>query len=170
MNKENILKQLHQHLKLQQKKLSLAESCTGGMLASTITEQAGSSLWFDRAYITYSNQSKIDLLSVNAKSLNLFGAVSEQVAKEMASGCLVNSRCDYALSITGIAGPEGGSAEKPVGTIWFALARRCKGITQDKKQPLEVISMLQNFTGDRQQIREKAVCYALTQLVDFINK
>ncbi|MFK5891944.1 MAG: CinA family protein [Pseudomonadota bacterium] len=173
MNKENILNQLHQRLLLQQKKLSLAESCTGGMLASTITERAGSSLWFDRAYITYSNQSKMDLLSVNRKTLEQFGAVSEQVAREMVTGCLQNSGCDYALSITGIAGPEGGSIKKPVGTVWFALAGHCTGIGKDKSpdnQQLEVKSLLQQFEGDRQHIREKAVYFALTQLLDFVNK
>lgn len=99
-----------------------AESCTGGMIAATLTDIAGSSDVFERGFVTYSNEAKHQMLDVSAESLNRFGAVSESVAKEMAYGALANSRGDIAVSVTGVAGPGGGSAEKPVGLVWIGLA------------------------------------------------
>ena len=102
--------------------IATAESCTGGLIAGTLTEVAGSSAVFDRGFVTYSNEAKMDLLSVAKADLMAYGAVSEQVARQMASGALANSRAQIAVSVTGIAGPGGGSADKPVGTVYFGLA------------------------------------------------
>jgi len=99
-----------------------AESCTGGLIAGILTEVAGSSAVFDRGFVTYSNEAKMDLLSVAEDDLQAYGAVSEQVARQMASGALARSRAQIAVSVTGIAGPGGGSPEKPVGTVFFGLA------------------------------------------------
>lgn len=135
--------------------LVTAESCTGGGLAQTITEIAGSSDWFDRSFVTYSNQAKNEMLGVKVESLDKFGAVSEQVAQEMAVGALHHSHADIAVSITGIAGPGGGSIDKPVGTVWFGLAGQASFIQVERKL----------FDGDRSQIRNQSICHAL-QLID----
>ncbi|OQW69109.1 MAG: damage-inducible protein CinA [Proteobacteria bacterium ST_bin12] len=145
--------------------LILAESCTGGMVAEAITSVAGSSAWFDRAYVTYSNQSKIDLLNVLSETLNNHGAVSEQTATEMALGCIskvclnktgVNDRKKLiAGSITGIAGPDGGTADKPVGTVCFAWA--------SSDSPVETQTKV--FSGNRQQIRQQATVFMLENLI-----
>ena len=113
-------------LKLKQTGLMLAtaESCTGGWLAQCITAVPGSSGWFDRGYVTYSNAAKTEMLGVEPGLIDRYGAVSEQVARAMAAGALRNSDADIAIAITGIAGPGGGSLEKPVGTVWIALQRR----------------------------------------------
>lgn len=102
--------------------LAVAESCTGGLIASTATMMAGSSQWFDRGFVTYCNQAKMDMLGVKAETLDKRTAVSKEVAAEMAQGALKNSQADYALAVTGIAGPGGGTKEIPVGTVFVALA------------------------------------------------
>ncbi|MBD1545768.1 CinA family protein [Roseibium aggregatum] len=102
--------------------IATAESCTGGLIAGILTEIAGSSDVFDRGFVTYSNDAKKDLLSVDEADLEAYGAVSQQVARQMASGALANSRGQIAVSVTGVAGPGGGSKEKPVGTVYFGLA------------------------------------------------
>ncbi len=140
--------------------LILAESCTGGMVAEAVTSVAGSSAWFDRAYITYSNQSKIDLLNVLSETLNHYGAVSEQTAIEMALGCINKARLNdsenlIAGSITGIAGPSGGTAQKPVGTVCFAWV----GLD------LPMQSQTKFFSGNRQQIRQQATVFMLENLI-----
>jgi len=104
--------------------LTTAESCTGGMIAASLTDIAGSSAVFDRGFVTYSNAAKMEMLDVSAASLDRFGAVSEAVAKEMAFGALARSMADIAVSVTGIAGPGGGSVDKPVGLVWFARAEQ----------------------------------------------
>jgi nicotinamide-nucleotide amidase len=164
MTNNQLLDKLHTTLLEQHKTLATAESCTGGMIAATITNRSGSSAWFDRGFVTYSNQSKIDLLAVRQEILETHGAVSEKVAREMAIGCLKYSKCDYALSITGIAGPSGGSVGKPVGTVWFAWAKN----TSDNEGAIEVKSMIQHFDGDRGQVREQSVSFALSELLKFI--
>jgi nicotinamide-nucleotide amidase len=176
VNKETLLITLQQKMQNQQAKLALAESCTGGKIASEITNLAGCSQWFDRAYITYSNQAKTDLLSVKTTTLDKYGAVSKEVAQEMVMGCLKKSACDYALSVTGIAGPGGGSATKPVGTVWFSWAKyKNKEIEQNtykstiENSHIQVKSLMQKFDGDRLEIREKAVNFALSQLLDFMS-
>jgi nicotinamide-nucleotide amidase len=135
--------------------LCVAESCTGGMLSEQITESAGSSAWFSCGFITYSNQSKMQMLSVKESSLNEYGAVSEQVAYEMAIGALAKSNCNLSVSITGIAGPDGGSDEMPVGMVCFAWA-----IKEDIP-----VTDIKYFTGDRQAIRRQATQHALSGLI-----
>lgn len=133
-------------------KLALAESCTGGMAAQYITAIPGSSGWFERGFVTYSNAAKIEMLGVSPQSLDQHGAVSEQTAREMALGALKHSHADIAVAITGIAGPDGGSAEKPVGTVCFAWANTAGNVTIETR----------HFAGDRELIRRQSVYHALT--------
>jgi len=137
-------------------RLAVAESCTGGWVAQSLTAVAGSSAWFDRGFVSYSNAAKCDMLGVPETTLARHGAVSEAVARAMAQGALNNSLADWALSITGIAGPSGGSPEKPVGTVCFAWAGRESGC----------VAMSCHFTGDRAAVREQSVRHALTGLLD----
>lgn len=134
-------------------KLALAESCTGGMAAACVTAIPGSSAWFERGFVTYSNESKIELLGVSPQTLEKYGAVSEETAQEMALGALKHSHADIAAAITGIAGPDGGSAEKPVGMVCFAWAYKSGKVVCDT----------QHFAGDRQTIRGLSVQHALNQ-------
>jgi nicotinamide-nucleotide amidase len=136
--------------------LALAESCTGGMVAQAVTSIAGSSGWFDRGFVSYSNLAKIEMLGVSNKTLDTYGAVSEQTAIEMASGALINSHAKITGSITGIAGPDGGTPEKPVGTICFAWAEANKPIT----------TITKHFQGDRQEIRQQAAITMMAGLID----
>ena len=145
-------------LKAKGLKLALAESCTGGLVSSLITEIAGSSAWFDRGFVTYSNQAKIEMLGVSASTLEIEGAVSEATAIEMAQGAVTHSTADIAASITGIAGPDGGSAEKPVGTVCFAWAT-----TDGKSQSSRL-----HFAGTRQQVREQAAKAVLQGLLKLL--
>lgn len=142
---------------LQAKSLSIAtaESCTGGWLAKCCTDLPGSSNWFDRGFIPYSNQAKKDCLSVTTKTLNHFGAVSEQTALEMAKGALKHSRANLSVAITGIAGPDGGTLSKPVGTVWFAWAT----------SPQHAEAALHTFSGDREMIRKQAVVTAINGII-----
>ncbi|MDF7676997.1 nicotinamide-nucleotide amidase [Neisseriaceae bacterium ESL0693] len=137
--------------------VTCAESCTGGLLAAEFTRLPGSSNWFQMGYVTYSNQAKQHLLNVNHTTLNHYGAVSEECVREMALGALIDAKADYALSISGIAGPEGGSVEKPVGTVWFGLAT---------KQRIWARKHL--FSGSRDQIRAQAVIFALQFLHQYL--
>lgn len=139
--------------------LALAESCTGGMVAQAVTSVAGSSAWFDRGFVTYSNQAKIEMLGVSAKTLETFGAVSEETASEMALGCLKHSKAQIVGSITGIAGPDGGSATKPVGTVCFAIALKNQCFTST-----------QYLTGNREKIRQQATAFLMRQLIDRLNQ
>jgi nicotinamide-nucleotide amidase len=135
-------------------RLATAESCTGGWVAQVVTATAGSSDWFERGVVTYSNESKRELLGVSERTLEEQGAVSEQTAGEMALGAIAVSHADVALAITGIAGPGGGSADKPVGTVCFAWAVR-------GAQP---VTAREQFDGDREAVRRSAVIFALTRL------
>ena len=135
--------------------LVIAESCTGGLVCSTITSVSGSSKWFDRGFVTYSNQSKCDLLGVTNKTLNNHGAVSQNVANEMALGALQNSHGNLSLSITGIAGPNGGTKDKPVGTVYFAICNQSSVIFESRS----------NFVGTRGEIQEKALLFAFNNLL-----
>ncbi len=139
--------------------LALAESCTGGMVAEAITSIAGSSAWFDRGFVTYSNAAKMDMLGVYGKTLETFGAVSEQTAAEMAIGALKNSTAQIAGSITGIAGPDGGSAEKPVGTVCFAWVAENKPVS----------TCTQHFSGDRSSVRHQAAMFMMAGLIESLN-
>ncbi len=137
-------------------RLATAESCTGGLVCAALTHIAGSSDVVDRGFVTYSNEAKSELLGVPAAWIEADGAVSESVARQMASGALLRSRADVAVSVTGIAGPGGGSAEKPVGLVWFGCAWRTG----------EVVATRALFTGDRAAIREQSVRTALALLSD----
>jgi nicotinamide-nucleotide amidase len=136
--------------------LAAAESCTGGWLAQSVTAIAGSSAWFDRGFVTYSNAAKVDMLGVPESVLERHGAVSEAVARAMAQGVLAQSAADWSVAITGIAGPSGGSPEKPVGTVCFAWARKDGGCE----------AKTCHFGGDRAGVREQSVRYALNGLIE----
>jgi len=131
--------------------LVTAESCTGGWVAQSITAIAGSSAWFDRGFVTYSNAAKQEMLGVPVATLSRHGAVSEATARAMAQGAIANSRADWAIAITGIAGPGGGSPDKPVGTVCFAWAQRDGGCE----------AQTCCFDGDRAAVREQSVIHAL---------
>lgn len=145
--------------------LATAESCTGGLIGSFITDVPGSSSWFDRGFITYTNKSKSELLGVQADTLVQFGAVSSETAFEMVNGALSHSDANIAVSVTGIAGPTGGSKEKPVGTVCFGFAHKGQLIgnkTVESKVETKV------FAGDREQVRLQTVKYALQQLCEIV--
>jgi nicotinamide-nucleotide amidase len=135
-----------------------AESCTGGWLAKCCTDLAGSSAWFDRGFVTYSNASKQDMLNVQEQTLITHGAVSQYVSEEMAQGALNNSQADIAVAITGIAGPDGGSVDKPIGTVWIAWAKAD-----------HTFSQLFQFEGKREQIRYLAIIESINGLISTIN-
>lgn len=139
-------------------KLATAESCTGGGVGEAITRTPGSSAWFDRGFVTYSDYAKVDLLGVKQETLGSHGAVSEQVAREMAMGALHQSDADLVVAVTGVAGPDGGTATKPVGLVWFAFASLEEGCE----------SRFEVFGGDRAAIREQAVREALRGLAAMI--
>lgn len=154
MNANDLTKTLAQMLLSRNWTVSLAESCTGGLVSATLTELAGSSEWFERGYITYSNEAKTECLDVPVELIESHGAVSEPVAKAMAEGARINSGSNVAISITGVAGPSGGSAEKPVGTVCFGWATENQAHTKTMK-----------FVGDRQMIRQQATEFALAELI-----
>jgi nicotinamide-nucleotide amidase len=147
---DELAKKLGVRLKRANAMLATAESCTGGWAAQVVTSVAGSSAWFERGFVTYSNAAKQELLGVRAETLRAHGAVSEETAREMARGALQRSQGTIAVSITGVAGPAGGTAEKPVGTVCFAWARGG-----------EVRSETRRLTGDRESIRRQSVILAL---------
>lgn len=140
--------------------MTTAESCTGGWIAKVLTDIPGSSQWFERGFVTYSNEAKQELVGVTAASLEQAGAVSEPVVKEMAEGARARAKAQFAVSVSGIAGPDGGSAEKPVGTVWFAFAAQA--------QP--TLTLREVFTGDREAVRRQATACALLKLRDYFLK
>ena len=157
--------ELGEVLKERNLSFALAESCTGGLVAATVTDIAGSSAWFDRGFVTYSNESKIEMLGIRAETLQKYGAVSEQTATEMALGCLKKSALKHnhaqiAGSITGIAGPDGGSKEKPVGTVCFAWV--------GTKLPLSTTT--KRFFGNRQEVRQQAAIAMMSGLIERIKR
>jgi nicotinamide-nucleotide amidase len=136
-------------------RLATAESCTGGWVAQVLTAVAGSSVWFERGFVTYANEAKQEMLGVSPQMLAAQGAVSEATAVAMATGALRHSHADWALAITGIAGPDGGSPDKPVGTVCFAWAEQAGQCTSETRR----------FPGDRQQVRAQSVAHALNGLL-----
>lgn len=140
--------------------LTTAESCTGGWVSQCITDVPGSSEWFDRGFVTYSNESKTEMLGVSPETLATYGAVSEATVRAMAEGALKHSRADIAVAISGIAGPDGGSWEKPVGTVWFAWQR----VGQPCRTHREC------FSGDRREIRRQAVEAVLWGILDVCHR
>ena len=134
--------------------LALAESCTGGAIAQAVTDVPGSSAWFDRGFVTYSNAAKLEMLGVKQTTLDDFGAVSQETALEMVAGTLAHSHANLALAVTGIAGPDGGSAEKPIGTVFISW--QCRGHSG--------VCVKQCFSGDRLAIRRQVVGFCLYKL------
>lgn len=130
-----------------------AESCTGGLISGVLTSVSGSSAWVDRGFVTYSNEAKMEMLGVSGQTLAAFGAVSEETAREMALGALRHSRATMAYSVTGVAGPTGGSADKPVGMVCFGFA-----------DPHGVHTSTCHFAGDRSSVREQSVNFVLARL------
>lgn len=153
-----LVEQLAAALIARQQMLATAESCTGGWVAKLCTDQVGSSAWFDRSMVTYSNAAKQDMLGVKALTLAQYGAVSEAVAAEMVQGCLQNSAADIALAISGIAGPSGGSVEKPVGTVCFAWANTVG----------KTVLQTCHFSGNREDVRLQAVTHALRGTLELL--
>jgi len=161
MNANQILaKRLGTQLEKHQAFIATAESCTGGWIAKTLTDLPGCSAWFEYGFVTYGNNAKLKLLGVDPGLLERHGAVSREVAEAMVAGTLAASGAYLALAVTGIAGPNGGTPEKPVGTVWFAY--QASGA-----QPLSVCHL---FHGDRDTVRRLAVSTALTGVLDYLDK
>ena len=152
--------QLAEKLVKTSSKLVIAESCTGGGLAEILTRIPGSSAWFERGFVTYSNESKQEMLDVTSETLQQHGAVSEETAIAMAEGALNNSRAEYSVAITGVAGPDGGTEDKPVGTVCIAWYKRDEDGNSTRIQ----------FKGDRLKIREQSCLLAMQGLIDMLQK
>ena len=147
-------------LKARGLKLVTAESCTGGWVAQAVTAVSGSSDWFERGFVTYSNEAKQEMLGVRTETLDAAGAVSEETALEMARGALASSRAQVAVSVTGVAGPTGGTAAKPVGMVCFGWALAGGGANAATK----------HFRGDREQVRRQSVIFALQGVLERIGE
>jgi PncC family amidohydrolase len=166
MQSEHILKEaesLVNSLKKTNKKICFAESCTGGLISSYITSISGASEVFDRSFITYSNNAKNEMIGVKKKTLQEFGAVSEETAKEMAIGALKESKADISISVTGIAGPTGGSPEKPVGLVYIGLAHKVE-------EEIYCEAFKNNFNGNREKVRNLTSLKALKIVGRIIEK
>jgi nicotinamide-nucleotide amidase len=153
-----LIREVVHALKRQELMLATAESCTGGWVAQVITSVAGSSEWFERGFVAYTNLAKREMLGVSTTTLSRYGAVSEQCARAMAEGALTHSHAQVALAVTGIAGPSGGTPEKPVGTVCFAWAAKKR----------ESVTVKHLFTGDRESVRRQSVITVLQGLLEFI--
>jgi len=138
--------------------MASAESCTGGLIAAACTDRAGSSHWFERGFVTYSNVAKTEMLGVDVALIERHGAVSEEVVRAMAQGALARSPAQAAVAVTGVAGPGGGSADKPVGTVWFGWATPAGTVTEVKR-----------FDGDRAAVRQATVAHALARLLELLS-
>ena len=154
---QQLSEKLAEILNEKQLKLAVAESCTGGGIAYALTGLSGSSAWFERGFVTYSNEAKHEMLGVPNELLIEYGAVSEAVAKAMAGGAVKHSYADIAVSVTGVAGPNGGSKEKPVGTVWFGFC-----VNQ------ELHALLKQFDGDRASVREQSISFALEEVMKLL--
>jgi nicotinamide-nucleotide amidase len=153
---KSLARRIGVRLKKRNLKLATAESCTGGWIAQTVTSVSGSSGWFDRGFVTYSNEAKKELLGVRGGTLSRHGGVSLETAKEMAAGALARSRAQVAIAVTGVAGPGGGTKAKPVGTVCFAWSR--------KRGAME--SFVRHFRGGRERVRRQSVVFALKGLLE----
>jgi nicotinamide-nucleotide amidase len=152
-----LVQELADRLQKYRQKVCAAESCTGGLIAKTFTDLAGSSDWFERGFVTYSNEAKSEMLAVPASLIEDYGAVSEAVATAMASGALRHSRADFSVAVTGVAGPGGGSDDKPVGTVWIAVA-----------SSEQMLAKRYQFEGDRQAVRAATLITAIEVLLDLV--
>lgn len=157
---ENMAIQIGSALKSHGLVLATAESCTGGAVASAITDIAGSSEWFERGFITYSNEAKREMLGIAQDILTRYGAVSEAVVREMVAGALCHSHAQVALAVSGIAGPAGGMPDKPVGTVWFAW-----GVKEG-----QCVARLHHLSGNRAEIRMQSVCIAFQGVLELLNQ
>lgn len=146
-------------LKARGERLVSAESCTGGWVAQVVTSVAGSSEWFERGFVTYSNEAKHELIGVRGETLARHGAVSEETAREMALGALAASHGTIALAVTGVAGPSGGTPAKPVGMVCFAWAGRSGAVKSETR----------HFTGDREKVRRQSVMRALQGVIEWLD-
>ena len=156
MQEDPLVLALAQALRREGSRLATAESCTGGLIAAACTAVAGSSDWFERGFVTYSNEAKTESIGVEARLIAAHGAVSEPVALAMAKGALAHSNAQIAVAVTGIAGPGGGTPDKPVGTVWLATARS-GGVAEAERLQLQ---------GDRSAIRAQTVLRAIERLVE----
>lgn len=152
---ESVLRRLAEELQLRGWSIVTAESCTGGGVAAALTDVPGSSAWFDRGWVTYSNMAKMEVLGVPAELLERWGAVSGPVAQAMVEGALRHSPAELAIAVTGIAGPGGGTPDKPVGLVWFAWGRRGHPVRSAQKR----------FAGDRAAVRRAATLWCLAELL-----
>lgn len=160
---ETLSIQVGQKLKEQGKTVTTAESCTGGWVAKVLTDISGSSDYFQRGFVTYSNEAKHQMIGVKEASLEQYGAVSQQVVKEMAIGALHEAGADFAISVSGIAGPGGGSVEKPVGTVWFGFVQKQADNT------VSITTQHRVFQGDRNEVRFQSTAYILETLLKQLN-
>jgi len=152
-----LVERLAAQLQQRQWMLATAESCTGGLIAAACTDLSGSSNWFERGFVSYSNPAKNELLGVAAAQIKRHGAVSEEVARAMAAGALARSRAQVAVAVTGVAGPTGGTPDKPVGLVWFGYAL-----------PGQLLTEKMNFPGDRAAVRAATVHHALSRLLELM--
>lgn len=157
-NRDEIAAQVGSALKAHGLMLATAESCTGGGVAQAITDIAGSSAWFERGFVTYANQAKIEMLDVRPQTLQQHGAVSEATVREMVAGALLHSHAQVALAVSGIAGPGGGTPDKPVGTVWFAWA----------VQNGTILTRRHLLAGDRAAVRAQSVRIALQGVLELL--
>jgi nicotinamide-nucleotide amidase len=157
-NNAVLVEQLAAKLLQRQWMLATAESCTGGLIAGACTDLSGSSNWFERGFVTYSNAAKSEQLGVPATLIETHGAVSEDVARAMAAGALAHSHAQVAVAVTGVAGPTGGTAEKPVGLVWFGFALSGQVLTEQM-----------HFAGDRAAVRAATVHHALQRLTEMLS-
>ncbi|MFC4700098.1 CinA family protein [Glaciecola siphonariae] len=156
-NKYQLSLRLGEALAQEQRTVCTVESCTGGGIAFAITDVPGSSAWFERAWVSYSNEAKSQLVGVEPTTLDEFGAVSQEVVTQMAFGARQRANADYSLAVSGIAGPCGGSPGKPVGLVWFAI-----------DTALDTYTFSRCFSGDRQQVREQAIVLGLEKLISCV--
>ncbi|HGY1115887.1 TPA: nicotinamide-nucleotide amidase [Providencia rettgeri] len=160
---ETLSIQIGLKLKEQGKTVTTAESCTGGWVAKVLTDISGSSDYFQCGFVTYSNEAKHQMIGVKSESLQRYGAVSQQVVTEMAEGALLEACADFAVSVSGIAGPGGGSIEKPVGTVWFGFAQK------QADQTVFVTTQHRVFQGNRNEVRFQSTVYILETLLKQLN-
>ena len=158
---ESLVERLASALEARGQMLATAESCTGGGIAAACTDRAGSSAWFERGFVTYSNAAKVELLGVPRQTIDGHGAVSEAVVRAMAEGAVRRSGADWAVAVTGVAGPAGGSVEKPVGTVWIGVARRLQ-------EGVMASAAIHRFAGDRRAVRMASVVESLRMLLNSI--
>ena len=154
---QDICRRLADFLLKNDLKLTAAESCTGGLVSAACTDLAGSSNWFERGFVTYSNEAKTEMLGVDADLIKAHGAVSEQVARAMAFGAIRYSKAQISIAVTGVAGPSGGSTAKPVGTVWFGFSVQGR-----------LHSELMRFNGDRAAVRSQTVAHALQRVLTLL--